>query len=346
MKGLTGQLAKSGVFITVTVLATALLAVTIGNVTFTEETTYRAVFSDVTALNPGDDVRIKGVRVGSVEEIGLTNGEQALVEFTLDSRQQVPRNVRAVVKYRNLVGQRYIALERDAGGSPGTPLLEPGDTIPVQQTAPALNLTTLFNGFKPLFQALSPEDVNKLSFELIQVLQGEGGTINSLLAHTASLASAIADKDQVIGQVIDNLNAVLETVNGRGDELSGLITSVQQLVSGLAADRQPIGDSVSALAEVTNSVAGLIEQGREPLKQDIAGLGALAGNLNQGADLVEQFLQRLPGNVARITPTATYGSWFNFYACQISGQVGVSSLDVVVPLLPVPTTQMPERCTK
>ncbi|WP_326836761.1 MCE family protein [Amycolatopsis rhabdoformis] len=344
MRSLTPTLLKIAVFVTVTVLATALLAFTIGNITFSSEATYRAVFSDVTALNAGDDVRINGVRVGSVSEIGITGRKLALVEFTVDSRRKLPVDVRAEIKYRNLVGQRYVALERDSA-APG-PALAADATIPLAHTTSALNLTVLFNGFKPLFQALSPDDVNSLSYELIQVLQGEGGTITSLLQHTASLATTIAGKDEVIGRVIDNLNSVLDTVTSHGDQLSGLVTTVQQLVSGLAADRKPIGDSVSALADVSTSVSGLLAQGRDPLKQDIAGLGSLAANLNQGQDLVQQFLKQLPVNAAKITPTATYGSWFNFYACQVTGQVGLSSLDVEVPVLPVPTTQQPQRCTR
>src|SRR5205807_7105151 len=125
------------------------------------------------------------------------------------------------IKYRNLVGQRYIALDA-APGSPGAMLPADG-VIPLDRTKPALDLTALFNGFKPLFQALSPDDVNKLSYEIIQVLQGEGGTMDSLLAHTASLTTAIASKDKVIGQVIDNLTAVLGTISQRGPELPNLI---------------------------------------------------------------------------------------------------------------------------
>src|SRR5205807_8802543 len=135
------------------------------------------------------------------------------------------------IKYRNLVGQRYIALDA-APGSPGAMLPADG-VIPLDRTKPALDLTALFNGFKPLFQALSPDDVNKLSYEIIQVLQGEGGTIDNLLSHTASLTQTIASKDQVIGQVIDNLNSVLDTVNSRSNQLSDLVVQLPQLVPGL-----------------------------------------------------------------------------------------------------------------
>ena len=83
-----------------------------------------------------------------------------------------------------------------------------GQVIPVSRTAPAVDLTALFNGFKPLFQALTPADVNKFALEIIQTLQGEGGTVDSLLTQTASLTNTVADRDAVIGQVIDNLITV------------------------------------------------------------------------------------------------------------------------------------------
>ena len=57
----------------------------------------------------------------------------------------------------------------------------------------------LFNGFKPLFQALSPDDINQLSYEIVQVFQGEGGTLEGLLANTASVTNTLADRDEVIG---------------------------------------------------------------------------------------------------------------------------------------------------
>src|SRR5262249_8265489 len=160
-------------------------------------------------------------------------------------------------------------------------------TIPLSHTQPALDLTELFNGFKPLFQALSPDDVNQLSYGIIQVFQGEGGTIDSLLANTAQLTSTIADKDKVIGQVIDNLNTVLTTVNQHSAQLSSLIATTQQLVSGLAADRQPISDAIGSLGDLADTTAGLLDQGRAPLKDDIAGLGQLSHNLDANQQTVQ-----------------------------------------------------------
>jgi phospholipid/cholesterol/gamma-HCH transport system substrate-binding protein len=336
-------LVKVAVFVVVTVVATVLLGLTIVNANLQSSEDYKARFTDVTALNEGDDVRIGGVRVGEVGDVTLLGNGQAEVEFSLDASRRIPVDTRATLKYRNLVGQRYIALSTGRTGT--TRSLPPGGTIPVQHTTPALNLTELLNGFRPLFEALNPKDVNQLSHEIIQVLQGESGTVRSLLSHTASLTATLAKKDRVIGELIDNLNAVVGQVSAHNSEFSSLLVTLQEFVSGLAKDRRPIGDAVESLADLSETTAGFLDDARVPLKKDIADLKSVAGLLDDNDKLVERFLTRLPGKVATITPTGTYGSWFNFYLCSVSGQVGVTSLNIEQPLLPMPTTEQPSRCT-
>jgi phospholipid/cholesterol/gamma-HCH transport system substrate-binding protein len=331
-------LIKGAIFVVVTVLATAFLALTIANTGVPSTARYGARFADVTNLNVGDDVRIAGVRVGQVDGIQLVDRRVALVTFSTD--RTLPASVTATIKWRNLVGQRYIALEEGAG--PLNQTLPSGATIPLDHTHPALDLTDLFNGFKPLFQALSPGDVNQLSGELIQVLQGDGGTVDSLVAHTASLATTIAGRDQVIGQVIDNLNSVLTTVNSRGGALSDLITTLQQLVSGLAQDREPIGNAISALSDLTDSTANLLQLGRAPLHQDIAGLRQLATNLAGNQGTIDTFLRNLPVKYQEIGTLASYGSWLNLYLCAAT-VTGVSTSDHSPPPTGLPATA--GRCT-
>jgi phospholipid/cholesterol/gamma-HCH transport system substrate-binding protein len=331
-RSIAGPLVKFLIFVVVTVLATGLLVLTIANRDLRSADSYTARFTDVTNLNEGDEVRISGVKVGEVESIEVVDRRLAEVRFNVADRR-LPGSVTATIKYRNLVGQRYIALEQGADGTGG--FLPPGGLIPLERTRPALDLTVLLGGFKPLFQALSPEDVNKLSYEIIQVLQGEGGTVESLLAHTASLTSTIASRDQVIGQVIDNLNGVLDTVNARDQQLSELIGQLQQVVSGLSADRDAIGDAITAMDGLSNSTAGLLTEARPGLQQDIIGLGQLSQNLNDHEALTEQVLRNTPGKFETIARTGSYGSWFNFYLCKATGTVGVGELSLPLPLAPV-----------
>ncbi|WP_206791043.1 MCE family protein [Amycolatopsis sp. MtRt-6] len=334
MRGLLAPLIKLGIFVVVTVLFTTILGISIANINTTSTNAYKARFTDATLLLPNDDVRIAGVRVGQVKDVKIVDKRQAEVEFEVDAGRTLPAGVTAQIKFRNLVGQRYVSLGEGENSEGKT--LPPGGTIPLERTTPALDLTELFNGFKPLFTALNPEDVNKLSYEVIQVLQGEGGTVESLLSHTASLATTIADKDQVIGEVIDNLNSVLDTVNAHTPQLNDLIVKLQQLVSGLAADRKPIGDAIESLGTLAETTSGLLGEVREPLKNDISALGNLTQQLNKNEPELEHFIQFLPTKVSTLTRTADYGSWFNFYACEFSGSVSLPPLinDVPLPLLP------------
>lgn len=340
MRGLLAPLIKLGIFVVVTVLFTTILGISIANINTTSTNAYKARFTDATLLLPNDDVRIAGVRVGQVKDVRIVDKRQAEVEFEVDSGRQLPAGVTAQIKFRNLVGQRYVSLGEGTDSSGKT--LQPGGTIPLERTTPALDLTELFNGFKPLFTALNPDDVNKLSYEVIQVLQGEGGTVESLLSHTASLATTIANKDQVIGEVIDNLNSVLDTVNAHTPQLNDLIVKLQQLTSGLAADRKPIGDAIESLGNLAQTTSGLLGDVREPLKNDISALGDLTDKLNKNQPELEHFIQFLPTKVSTLTRTADYGSWFNFYACEFSGTV---SLPPVIPATDLPLLPANrERC--
>ncbi|WP_351222471.1 MCE family protein [Streptomyces sp. NPDC002133] len=320
-------LAKFGVFAVVTVLATALLAATIVGVSFTPEHTYRAVFSDVTSLEEGDDIRVAGVRVGEVTGIRIKDRTLAEVTFSVTRDRPLLTSTGAVIRYRSLVGQRYIALTEGAGD--GT-RLAPGGRIPLSRTQPALDLNALLGGFKPLFAALSPEDVNQLATEIIRTLQGEGGTVNSLLAHTASLTTTLADRDELIGSVIDNLNAVLSTLDKRGSRFSGLLKQLQRVISGLSADRKPIGDSLVNINNLTEATSGLLEDARPPLREDIAGLAELTATLNDNEKTVEGVLKRLPNKLDKLTGTASYGSWFNFYLCDFDGRIVLPKTEEVL----------------
>ena len=318
----TSALVKLIAFIAVTVLATGTLAATIGNFRLGGTETYKALFTDVTGLLKGDDVRIAGVRVGEVKDIKVRDRRLAEVTFTVDKDRPLAVSTRVLIRYRNLVGQRYIALMEGPGPDRR---LRPDGVLPLSQTQPALDLTVLFNGFKPLFAALSPKDVNSFAFEVIQTLQGEGGNINSLLAHTASLTSTLADRDQVIGRTIDNLNAVLGTVDQRDQQLSTLLSELQRFVSGLSEDRKAIGASLTNIAGLADSTAGLVRDSRPAIRTDIRELEQVTGTLDDNRQLVDSFLKRLPKKLDRITRTATYGSWFNFYLCDFEGRVVVSN---------------------
>ncbi|WP_081788554.1 MCE family protein [Candidatus Blastococcus massiliensis] len=322
LRGLAAPLVKLAAFALVTIMASYALVATITNAGYGDQVVYKAQFSDVAGLVEGDEVRIAGVRVGQVVAIALedaTDRPVAEVDLEVDADLPLPSKVEATIKFRNLVGQRYISLTEGEGSGGST--LEEGAVIPLAQTTNALDLTVLFGGFQPLLQALSPADVNRVSFEIIQVFQGEGGTMESLLAHVGSLTNSLADRDRVIGSVIDNLTTVMGTLADRDQQLSDLVVSLQQFVTGLAGDREAIFDSLQTIDELAVSTTDFLEDVRAPLTADIRALGDLSGNLADTGDLVERFLQTAPVKLDLTTRTAINGSWFNFFMCSAGGTV-------------------------
>jgi phospholipid/cholesterol/gamma-HCH transport system substrate-binding protein len=322
MKGLdtatSSALVKLVVFIVVTTMATAVLVMTIGNLSFASTKEYKAEFVDATGVVKGDDIRVAGVKVGTVKDVEIVDRTRALVTFSVEEDVPVTGATNAAIRYRNLVGQRYITLTREIGDSEP---LEDGGTIPVSRTSPALDLTVLFNGFKPLFQALSPSDLNQLSYEIIQVFQGEGGTLESLLAHTASVTQTLAARDEVIGDLIDNLNEVLDHIGDRDDQLTELITTFRTFIGGLKNDRQAILGSLDQISALSVETADLVDGIREPFVEDIKQLRRAAGNLDRNKGEIDRALQVLPIKLNKVGRTAIYGSWFNFYLCSFTGDV-------------------------
>jgi len=340
-RGLGAPLTKSVVFVLVTGIITAVLGISIASTGVRATVGYKAVFTDVTGVTVGSDVDIAGVRVGQVTSISVYHRNLALVGFSVQAGRPLPASATATIRYLNLVGQRYIELGQGTG--PANGVLPPGGTIPESRTTPALNLTALFNGFQPLFQALSPGDVNQLSGDIIQVFQGESPNIASLVATVGSLTNSLATKDRVIDQVIENLDAVLRTITSRGNALATFVTSLQELVSQLAADRQPIGTAISAIDSLTTATAGLLQVGRAPLHADITQLQRLATNLAANSPTVSTFLQDLPGKMTDIARLASYGSWLNVFLCSAT-VTGVRSPAGFTPPHGVPATAA--RCTQ
>ncbi len=312
--------AKLIVFTAVSLLVTGTLVAIMGRFGSGETVEYSAIFKSASLVQKGDDVRVAGVVMGKVQDVEIYKSDAAKVTFSLEKAVPITDTSSVEIRYLNLVGDRYVTVVE---GKPGGDRLKDGATIPEERTKPALNLTALYNGFAPLFSALEPKDINDLSLNIIKVLQGEGGTVESLMAHTASLTNAVADRDKLVGEVISNLNETLGTVDSRHKELTVLIQELRRWVGGLADDRVEIGRSVVSISALTQSLADLLTEGRPVVKSDVAELRKLAEILARPdtSAVIKQILHNLPEMLEDQTRTGTYGSWYNYYVCGFAGNI-------------------------
>jgi phospholipid/cholesterol/gamma-HCH transport system substrate-binding protein len=320
---------KFGVFVAVMVLLTACLFFIFGQYRTGSTNSYSAVFADVSGLKTGDSVRAGGMRVGTVDGLSMRQDSTVVVTFDADRDVVLTTGSTAAVRYLNLVGDRFLEL---ADGPGSTRLLPADSQIPADRTKPALDLDQLLGGLKPVISGLNPQDVNALTASLLQVFQGQGDTLDSLLSKSASFSNDLADNNQVIQQLIDNLNTVVATLAKDGDKFSDAIDRFEKLITGLSNDRDPIGNAIDSLSNGTASIADLLHSARPPLSGTIDQLARLAPNLDDNKAELDTALQKSPENYRKLVRLGAYGSWLNYYLCELSIRVtDLQGRTVVVP---------------
>jgi phospholipid/cholesterol/gamma-HCH transport system substrate-binding protein len=307
------------VFMVVTATAGFGVVAVAGNLRFGPADSYSAVFENASGLADGSDVRIAGVPMGKVRSVRLTGDGHALVSFDLSTRRPLSVSSKAAIKYKNLIGDRYLELSEGSGDPSPLPGNRP---IPLAQTTPALDLDQVVNGFRPLLQGLDPDQTNRLARSLIQALNGQESGVAQIVEQMGTLANSLADHDQAIGGVIDNFNIVLGTVHARSDQFAQLLTSLQELVGGLNTDSGTITSSLDSIDGLTAQLGDILNGSRDDLGADVAALGQLASNLNANTDTLNLVLAKLPETYRLAGRLAGYGNFVNFFVCGLAIRYG------------------------
>ncbi|MCV7400151.1 MCE family protein [Mycobacterium fragae] len=321
---------KVGIF-TVTMLLVAVgLVVIFGEFRFGPEYTYHADFIDATRLKSGQKVRISGVPVGSVKDVKLTPNNRVVVTFGVDKRYTLYSSTRAVIRYDNLVGDRFLEITSGPGELRKLP---PGGTIDQQHTQPALDLDALLGGLRPVLKGLDADKVNTISSYVIELLQGQGGALSNLLANANAFGSTLGARDQVIGDVINNLNAVLTTVDQKGAQFSASIDRLQQLITGLAQGRDAIAGAIPPLASTSSDLTELLKRSRRPLQGNIENIRPIATELDDRKAEVNNDIEQLGEDYLRLSALGAYGAYFNIYFCSVTIKInGPAGSDILIPM--------------
>ncbi|GAB5005623.1 MCE family protein [Mycobacterium avium] len=317
-------------FVVVATVATWLVLVTLRREVQGPTNTYSAMFTDASGLKIGDDVRIAGVRVGRVDSIDL-DGTLARVTFRIEKNQHLYDDTTASVPYQNIIGQRYLGL------SPGTaqqhkPLADK-DRIPLQRTTPSFDISNLLNGFQPLFALLSPQQVDNLTNGIIQALQGDSGSVVTLITQTSTLAETLAGPDAVLGDVINNLNEVTAVLAKQNTNLQTLIGQSRDIMVTLASRRDALVASVgsinSAVGRLAQIVAAIYPNLQQLITRDPGFLAQLTGEGQERFSMMAANLILVWKGLARMTQS---GAYIDGYLCDINSTI-FAFLSRVIPAI-------------
>ncbi len=284
---------------------------------------YTTYFNDASGLGPGDDVRMAGVRVGRVADISLQDG-RAKVVFDVQTDQTVFTNTQAAIRYQNLIGQRYLSLTlvENADSTP----LAPGSTLQ-QPSEDSFDVTLLLAGFQPVFETLSAEEVNALSAGLVRAFQGDEVSLSYTIAEVGKLANDMANRDEVIGAIVDDLSGVLRDLARQGAQVGTLVDSVASLIENLNANSAAFGRSVSQIGETASGFADVLANSRESLSSAATDARAATNTLIANGAKLDGLATNLPVFLGHFPQVLGQGAYLNIYACDLDIAIG----DVLFP---------------
>lgn len=322
-------LVKVSVFTVVMLLVAGALVVIFGEFRFAAGNTYHATFHTASRLKSGQDVRIAGIPVGTVKSVKLQPDNTVDVAFDVNKRYQLYTSSQALIRYENLVGDRYLEITSGPGD---LVKLAPGATLPLDNTQPALDLDALLGGLRPVVKGLDGEKLNEISGAVIELLQGNDGALSAMLASTSAFSQSLAARDQLIGDTVTNLNTVLSTVDAKAEEFDASVDQLQQLISSLAEGRDPIAGAIEPLASAESDLTDMLVKGRRPVQGVLENVRPLATVVDDRKGEVNDVIEPLAENYMRLNALGAYGSFFNIYYCSIRIKInGPAASDVLIP---------------
>jgi phospholipid/cholesterol/gamma-HCH transport system substrate-binding protein len=278
---------KFGAFVLVCLFFTGYLAFTIGNLNVRDplgRDTYHltATFDDVSGLLPDDNVKVAGVVVGKVTSVKVHDGKAVVGLSIRNSHDDIPKvGTTAAVRWRNLIGQRYIYLYP---GKPGGVALQDGDRI--RSTTSVVDLGELFNKLGPIVTAIDPQQVNDLLDTLTQALDGREDKVGAALDDLATLAKGLATRDAAIQRLVTNLNTVAGTLDRRDAEIDAMLDNLTNLANAFNDDQATLDAALSQVSEFGTNL-------HEVLSSSSTELDRLLANLASVTDVVRTKLPEL-----------------------------------------------------
>ena len=302
---LRGTILRLVIFVVVCSFFTGYLAFTIGNIQlFSHRYELEATFDDVTGLLPNDNVKVAGVVVGKVTGIRVAKG-RAVVRFQVDDDVKLPTDSSAAIRWRNLLGQRFVYLYPGEGST----VLQDGGRI--AKTRSVVDLGELFNRLGPIVQAIEPEQVNAFLDSITAALDGNEDELRATIDDLATLTSALAARDEAIQRLIDNLNTVAGTINSRDVQIRTVLDNLLALATTFRENTDVLDAAITDLGDVSENFGSLLENNRAQIDRIVNSLASLVAVVREKLPSLDVTVANLDEASRAIFRSASYGEFLN-----------------------------------
>lgn len=302
---LRGTIVRLVVFVVVCTFFTGYLAFTIGNIQlFSHRYELEATFDDVTGLLPNDNVKVAGVVVGKVTGIRVAKG-RAVVRFQVDDDVKLPSDSSAAIRWRNLLGQRFVYLYPGEGST----VLQDGGRI--AKTRSVVDLGELFNRLGPIVQAIEPDQVNAFLDSITAALDGNEEALRSAVDDLAKLTSGLATRDQAISRLIENLDTVAGTITSRDAQIRTVLDNLLALATTFREHTDVLDSAITDLGDVSDNFGTLLRNNRAEIDRIVDSLATLVQLVGSKLPTLDSALAGLDEASAAIFRSGSYGEFLN-----------------------------------
>lgn len=269
--------------------------------------TYYAAFAESGGLKANDEVRIAGVRVGKVESVEL-DGDHVQVAFKIDSESGFGDDTRAAIKVKTLLGAMYLALEPAGSGQ-----LAEGSEIPVERTSSPYDVVEAFEGLAETSEEIDTDQLATSLTTLADLTRNTPEEFRSALTGVSALSRNIADKNEEIGTLLQNLDRVTTVLDARDQDIVKLMKDSDVLFRALVARREAVHRLLVSTSTLSKSLTALVRDSREDLKPALTELENVLGVLTKNEENIDNSLRLMAPFYRVFASTLGGGPWFDTY---------------------------------
>ncbi len=269
--------------------------------------TYYAAFSESGGLEPNDEVRIAGVRVGKVENVEL-EGDHVRVTFRVDTPSEFGDDTHAAIKVKTLLGAMYLSLEPAGSGQ-----LDEGAEIPVEHTSSPYDVVDAFSGLAETSERIDTDRLAESLTTLADLTRNTPEEFRQALDGVSRLSSNIAARDEQINSLLKNLKRVSSVLDERDGDIIGLMKDSDVLFRALVARRDAVHNLLTSTTRLSKELTALIEQSRADLKPALDHLDNVLQVLNKNEDNLDNSLRLMEPFYRVFASTLGNGPWFDTY---------------------------------
>ncbi len=271
----------------------------------------KAEFKDAAGVTAENQVRVAGIKVGTVSEVELRD-DHVLITMEIENGTEIPDDAFAEIKLATLLGTKFIDLEAKGVGEP---YLEDGDVIPVDRTSVPYEIYQASNQGTGVLEDLDGPALNAALKELTKLIDVSEEEVGAALAGLNELGAGLNEKDEELRSLLSGSKELTALLADEGDELVRLIDASNDVLGSLARKREDLQTLLSVTREMAGTVTAVLRENR-------SNLDGILDDLHGALVVLERNVEHLDVAFAYAGPSTRYfasiftqGRWGDIYTC-------------------------------